>query len=98
MGILLKLENHHKHSTLGLHFLIHCTCFLLQILTWIIAAFLIAINGYLLLDFFSSSVHGLLLGSIVCAGLAVYVAFVIYLILYSTSVSARLRKSLSRGN
>ncbi|ONK59934.1 uncharacterized protein A4U43_C08F12450 [Asparagus officinalis] len=69
-----------------------------KILTWIIAAFLIGINGYLLLEFFSSSIHGLVLGSIVCAGLAVYLAFVLYLILYGSSVSARLRKALSRGN
>lgn len=53
----------------------------LQVLTWIVAALLIIINAYLLLNFFSSEVNGLLFGSIVCVVLAIYIAFVSYLIL-----------------
>lgn len=70
----------------------------LTIITWIVAAFLIAINGYLLVDFFSSSIHGLLFRSIICAGLALYVSFVIYLILRGTSLSARIKNSFRASN
>lgn len=44
------------------------------------AALVIVINGYLLLDFFMSEVRGILFGSAVCAGTAAYVAFIVYLI------------------
>ncbi|KAG0458523.1 hypothetical protein HPP92_023680 [Vanilla planifolia] len=56
--------------------------FRLKLVAWIVAAFLIAINGYLLVDSFSSELRNLLLGGIVCVALAVYVAFVIYLIVH----------------
>ncbi|KAF8410154.1 hypothetical protein HHK36_002676 [Tetracentron sinense] len=52
----------------------------LKMVAWTVAALVIVINGYLLLDFFSSQVNGLLFVSVVCAGTAAYVAFVIYLI------------------
>ncbi|KAI0511362.1 hypothetical protein KFK09_011992 [Dendrobium nobile] len=54
---------------------------LTKVVTWVVAALLIIINGYLLLNFFSSEVNGLLFGSIICVILAIYVAFVSYLIL-----------------
>ena len=41
------------------------------------------INGYLLVDFFSSEANGPWFGSIVCAVTAAYAAFIIYLILPS---------------
>ncbi|GFZ10187.1 NRAMP metal ion transporter 2 [Actinidia rufa] len=54
----------------------------LERVAWIVAALVIVINGYLLLDFFISEVNGLLFGFIVCAATAAYVAFIIYLISY----------------
>ncbi|PKA49773.1 Metal transporter Nramp2 [Apostasia shenzhenica] len=61
--------------------------FVLKAVAWIVAAFLIAINGYLLVDYFSSEIQGLLLSSLVSAVLAAYVAFVIYLILRGAALS-----------
>ncbi|KAL5777648.1 hypothetical protein ACOSP7_010574 [Xanthoceras sorbifolium] len=49
-------------------------------LAWTVAALVIVINGYLLLDFFVSEVRGLLVGFLVCTGTAAYVAFIVYLI------------------
>ena len=48
--------------------------------SWLVAALVIVINGYLLLDFFSSEVQGWLFGSLVSGFTAAYVAFIIYLI------------------
>ncbi|OAY79567.1 Metal transporter Nramp6 [Ananas comosus] len=61
-----------------------------QIVTWMVAALLIIINGYLLLDFFSSEIRGLLLGSFVSAAIAIYASFIIYLILRGSEFSTRL--------
>ncbi|KAL3514400.1 hypothetical protein ACH5RR_027117 [Cinchona calisaya] len=52
----------------------------LEKVAWTVAALVIVINGYLLLDFFSSEIHGLLFGFLVCAGTVVYLAFILYLI------------------
>lgn len=52
----------------------------LEKVAWTVAALVIVINGYLLLDFFSSEVHGLLFGFLVCAGTVAYLAFILYLI------------------
>ncbi|CAL5332503.1 unnamed protein product [Camellia sinensis] len=49
---------------------------------WTIASLVIAINGYVLLDFFVSEVNGLLFGFLACMGTAAYVAFILYLISY----------------
>ncbi|THF96199.1 hypothetical protein TEA_000544 [Camellia sinensis var. sinensis] len=54
----------------------------LERVAWTIAALVIVINGYLLLDFFISEVNGLVFGLIVSTGTAAYVAFIIYLILH----------------
>ncbi|XP_020587010.1 metal transporter Nramp3-like [Phalaenopsis equestris] len=54
---------------------------LTRVLTWVVAALLIIINAYLLLNFFSSEVNGPLFGSIVSLILALYIGFVSYLIL-----------------
>lgn len=55
----------------------------LQRVAWTVAALVIVINGYLLLDFFVSEVRGLLFGFVVCTGTAAYIAFIIYLVLRS---------------
>ena len=48
--------------------------------SWLVAALVIVINGYLLLDFFSSEVQGWLFGSVVSGFTTAYVAFILYLI------------------
>jgi hypothetical protein len=48
--------------------------------SWLVAALVILINGYLLLDFFSSEVKGVLFGAAVCGFTAVYIAFIGYLV------------------
>jgi natural resistance-associated macrophage protein len=45
-----------------------------------VAALVIVINGYLLLEFFSSEVSGAVVTAIVSAITAAYVAFIVYLI------------------
>ncbi|CAK9155395.1 unnamed protein product [Ilex paraguariensis] len=52
----------------------------LERIAWSVAALVIVINGYLLLDFFISEVDGLLFGFLVCTGTAAYIAFILYLI------------------
>ncbi|RYR11154.1 hypothetical protein Ahy_B05g079641 isoform B [Arachis hypogaea] len=59
----------------------------LKIFSWLVAALVIVINGYLLLDFFSSEVNGAVFAVVVCALTAAYVAFVIYLIARAVSFS-----------
>lgn len=54
-----------------------------------VAAFLILINGYLLLLFFSEEVHGALLSSTVSITLVVYVIFILYLILRNTALYSK---------
>lgn len=44
------------------------------------AALVIVINGYLLLDFFSAEVTGIAFTSVVCVFTAAYGAFIIYLV------------------
>ncbi|KAK1323274.1 Metal transporter Nramp2 [Acorus calamus] len=68
----------------------------LKTVTWIVAGLLIIINGFLLLDFFSSEVHGLLMGSIVFAVTAVYVAFIVYLIVRGSHLSNQFTSSFKR--
>lgn len=48
--------------------------------SWLVAALVIVINGYLLVDFFSSEVSGLLFTFVISAFTAAYGAFVIYLV------------------
>nr|KYP51663.1 Metal transporter Nramp3 [Cajanus cajan] len=52
----------------------------LKTVSWLVAALVIVINGYLLMEFFSSEVNGPMFGAVVGAITAAYVAFVIYLI------------------
>jgi natural resistance-associated macrophage protein len=71
----------------------------MQAVTWTVAALLITINGYLLLDFFSSEIRGPLYGSVLCLAVLAYAAFVLYLILRGTEISNKIivaiRKRLS---
>jgi natural resistance-associated macrophage protein len=59
----------------------------MQAVTWTVAALLITINGYLLLDFFSSEIRGPLYGSLLCVAVLAYASFVLYLILRGTEIS-----------
>lgn len=61
---------------------------MLQRLAWFVAALVILINGYLLLDFFISEVRGLLFGFVVCIVTTAYVAFIIYLISHCSALSS----------
>lgn len=61
--------------------------FLLQTVAWLVAALVILINGYLLLEFFSAEVNGVFFGTVVCAFTAAYVAFIVYLIFRDISIS-----------
>ncbi|CAL5187834.1 unnamed protein product [Lathyrus oleraceus] len=52
----------------------------LKTISWLVAALVIVINGYLLLEFFSSEVNGAVITAVVSVITAAYVAFIIYLI------------------
>jgi hypothetical protein len=56
---------------------------MLQRVAWSVAALVMMINGYLLIDFFVSEVTGLLFGLVVATGTVAYIAFIVYLILHS---------------
>ncbi|XP_040996978.1 metal transporter Nramp2-like [Juglans microcarpa x Juglans regia] len=68
----------------------------LERVAWTVAALVIVINGYLLLDFFVSEVNGLLFGFVVCAGTAAYIAFIIYLVLRGGGLPCDLISILSK--
>ncbi|KAK8606879.1 hypothetical protein V6N13_052632 [Hibiscus sabdariffa] len=59
----------------------------LKTVAWLVTALVIVINGYLLLDFFSSEVTGLMFTSIVSAFTGAYLAFIIYLVSRGSSIS-----------
>ena len=59
----------------------------LQRMSWGVAGIVIAINGYVLVDFFMSQVHGFIYGMLVCFVAASYTAFLVYLIIRSTTLS-----------
>lgn len=52
----------------------------MQTIAWLVAALVIMINGYLLLEFFSSEVSGVLYTGFVTMFTASYGAFIVYLI------------------
>ncbi|XP_038996805.1 metal transporter Nramp3-like [Hibiscus syriacus] len=54
--------------------------FVLKTVAWLVAILVMLINGYLLLDFFSSQVTGVIFTSVVFAFIGGYVAFIIYLV------------------
>ncbi|KAK8512433.1 hypothetical protein V6N13_083018 [Hibiscus sabdariffa] len=55
---------------------------ILEKLAWTVAALVIIINGYLLLDFIVSEVKGVLFGLMICIWTAAYIAFIVYLVLH----------------
>ncbi|KAI3722642.1 hypothetical protein L2E82_33684 [Cichorium intybus] len=59
----------------------------LKTISWLVAALVIAINGYLLQQFFAEEVSGVFITSIVAIFTAAYVAFIVYLIWRSITVS-----------
>lgn len=59
------------------------------------AALVIVINGYLMLEFFKSEVNGALFGAVVCAFAAAYVTFIIYLV--SRAITFSPGKSLAKS-
>ncbi|XP_020095939.1 metal transporter Nramp2-like [Ananas comosus] len=69
-----------------------------KVVSWIVVVFLIIINGYLLLAFFTTEVRGALLSSSLCVALAVYVLFVIYLILRDTTLYKRVVSAVSKSS
>ncbi|KAJ8765532.1 hypothetical protein K2173_014654 [Erythroxylum novogranatense] len=60
----------------------------LKILAWLVAVLVIMINGYLMYDFFSNEVKGVMLSITICAFTGVYVAFVAYLVLKGITFSS----------
>ncbi|XP_057421790.1 metal transporter Nramp3.1-like [Lotus japonicus] len=59
----------------------------LKTISWLVAALVIMINGYFLMEFFSSEVNGAIVGVILGMLTAVYVGFIIYLIWRALSYS-----------
>ncbi|KAM7516478.1 hypothetical protein LguiA_006061 [Lonicera macranthoides] len=59
----------------------------LKMVSWLVAALVIVINGYMLLEFFSSEVTGVLFTSVVFAITVAYLAFVLYLVFRSVTFS-----------
>nr|WNH25162.1 natural resistance-associated macrophage protein 4 [Fagopyrum tataricum] len=53
---------------------------LVKVASWLVAALIIVINGYLLLEFFTSQVTGALFTSLVAIFTAGYVLFILYLV------------------
>lgn len=65
------------------HALLH-----LQLSSWLVAVLVMAINGYLLVSFFSSEVNGVLVAIFVFVFIAAYLSFVVYLVYRSISFSS----------
>ncbi|KAM7251781.1 hypothetical protein ACFE04_023664 [Oxalis oulophora] len=53
---------------------------LMKTVAWTVAALVIVINGYLLLDFFSNEVTGVMFSIVVSSFTAAYVGFIVYLV------------------
>lgn len=75
---------------------------IMKVVTWIMVGFLIIINGYLLLDFFTAEVHGLLISCLLSSALAIYVIFIAYLVLrhsaFCTSGTLAINKGFCNRN
>ncbi|WOL12637.1 metal transporter Nramp2 [Canna indica] len=69
---------------------------IMQVVTWTVVGFLIIINGYLLLDFFSAEVHGLLFTSLLSLILAAYVMFIAYLVIRGSTLYSWLAIVISK--
>ncbi|KAL0017520.1 hypothetical protein SO802_004589 [Lithocarpus litseifolius] len=68
----------------------------LERVAWSVAALVMMINGYLLIDFFVSEVTGLLFGLAVATGTVAYMAFIVYLILHSSTFPSDLITLISK--
>ena len=71
--------------------------------SWLVAGLVIVINGYLLLEFFSSEVNGWLFGAVVSGFTVGYGAFIIYLIIHGVNLPnwlafARTKRDINTGN
>lgn len=53
---------------------------ILKMVSWLVAVLVILINGYLLLEFFSSEANGVLIATVIGVFTTGYVAFIIYLV------------------
>ncbi|GAB4846931.1 Natural resistance-associated macrophage protein 2 [Ancistrocladus abbreviatus] len=76
---------------------------ILKMVSWLVAALVIVINGYLLIEFFSSEVNGVLVGSVVGVVATAYVIFILYLVSRSIPIlsffsSSKPKTSISTGN
>ncbi|KMT09781.1 hypothetical protein BVRB_6g127610 [Beta vulgaris subsp. vulgaris] len=69
----------------------------LKTLAWLVAALVIVINGYLIVDFLSEEATGWLFGSVICAVTVAYIAFIIYLIWRGLTFSSWFRSSKSKS-
>ncbi|MCL7049783.1 hypothetical protein MKW94_020445 [Papaver nudicaule] len=70
----------------------------IKIAAWAVAALVMVINAYLLLDFFRAEVTGLLFGVIVFVITAAYVSFIIYLVARVDTVSTLLSSFRPKGS
>ena len=68
-----------------------------KVISWIVTVFLMLINGYLILSFYATEVRGALVRSSLCVVLAVYLAFIVYLIMRNTSLYSRLRSAMTKS-
>lgn len=56
--------------------------------SWLVAVLVILINGYLLLEFFSSEANGVLIATVIGVFTTGYVAFIIYLVSWGITFSS----------
>ncbi|KAL8058719.1 hypothetical protein ABFX02_03G038300 [Erythranthe guttata] len=66
-------------------------------IAWGVAAVVIMINGYVLVDFFMSEVRGFVFGGVVCVGASSYIAFLFYLIFRGKSFMSCFGRSRADG-
>ncbi|RLN42736.1 metal transporter Nramp2 [Panicum miliaceum] len=67
-----------------------------KVISWIVTVFLMLINGYLIVSFYITDIRGAVLRSSLCVVLVVYLAFIIYLIVWNTSMYSRLCSSMPK--
>lgn len=70
----------------------------LKMISWLVAALVMVINGYLLMDFFSSEVQGVMFGSIICVFTAAYATFILYLVSRSITFGSWIRSPDTKNN
>nr|WNH25163.1 natural resistance-associated macrophage protein 5 [Fagopyrum tataricum] len=71
---------------------------LVKVASWLVAALIIVINGYLLLEFFSSEVTGVLFTSLVTIFTAGYAVFILYLVARGISFSSWLSSRKAKAD